>query len=257
VKLLLQQGMSPHSKDKEGRTPLHIGVSKLAGLQEIPRRLSGRVDPPHEETIVYLLLEVERDTPITDDVLCAASEIYDEETRTNILEKMLPRAESHYFPEHAFRLLIKASRSSFPDGGGFMQKLLDEKRIRHITTSMLAVAKRPEMVTKLLDYDTTYKITTETLDALFGPHQYHSRQVVKLLLTRDESFMPGTSNVMAVLKQKYTDLLLESPEDKKFHVLEMMFSRNSQLHVTEDMLMVTEQAEDREVLANIRRRMEA
>lgn len=241
VKLLLQYGMSPHLKDKKGMTPLHVSISRLAS--RYPRLPVNDVDPLHEEVIVHLLLDTESQTSITDDIFCAASKIGDEKARTKVLQKMLSRAESHYFPEDAFQSLIEASNFSIHDGGGFIRSFLDNKRIQHITTSMLAVSERLEMITKLLDYDPSYKITAATLKAFPYHSRLNSREVTDLLLKRDKSFMPSNSDIMAVLKESY---IPQSQKDTR--ILETMFSRNSELRVIEDMFIEVQHKEDLRVL---------
>jgi ankyrin repeat protein len=217
VKLLLRHGISPYSKNEQGKSLLHVSVSKLARSIKSARRLFGHIDPSHEQTIFHLLFEAGPQASITDVILYAASQIKDEETRTKVLQKMLPKGESHYFPDEAFRLLIKASHGGDQDGGEFVDKLLDEKHIRHITTPMLAVAESPKMVTTLLDFDPTYKITAGTLDAALDHARFHARKVVKLLLKRGESFKPSNFNVLAVLKQLDNDRSRKLPQHQEMH----------------------------------------
>jgi ankyrin repeat protein/predicted nucleic acid-binding protein len=248
VKLLLQHGIWPHSKDTKGMTPLHISVGNLARIDRYRLPCPGDVnpDPTQEEIIVHVLLEARPQISITDDIFCAASRIHDDVTRTKILQKMLPRAESHYFPEDAFKSLVKNYKTYDEVGSSFIQKLLNERRIRQITTSMLAVVQYSEMLAKLLDYDPTYKITTQTLDA-FSNHR-ELREVFRILLKRDESIMPSSSHILAVLMEEYLVPDYRSSQDKEIHILEMMFSCNTQLRVTEDMFIAVRHAEDLEVL---------
>ena len=66
VKLSLKHGLSPSSKDKEGRISLRISVGKLANPWKFARRVYDHVGPSYDGTIVNVLLEVGSQAPISD-----------------------------------------------------------------------------------------------------------------------------------------------------------------------------------------------
>ena len=249
VKLLLHHGVDIQKKNDNGDTPLRVSLAKLAKINDNFRSTSSTAERPHEDVIANLLLDADTTTVMTDEDFIAAAEIKSEDSRTRILQKMIPRAESAYFPEDAYISLIKHSRYSYGSSKTLVQQLLDEKRIQRITTRILAAVENVETMTTLLDYDPTYTITPETLDSVGGSTGIYNRDMTSLLLERDESVVPLESNVLTVLKQSYINSHIRRSADKnKPHVLEVMFSRNPQLKITEDMFIAVLHPEDLEIL---------
>lgn len=243
VKMLLTHEADPVAKNGSGNTPLGIVLAKLATVDPWDP------EPSDQETIVNLILDADTMSKASDQALTIAAGIKIIDVRQRILKKLLARLESPLFPEDAFISLLQ--RPEYPSRAeqSITEQLLNEKRILRVTTRMLAAAEGVRTIERLLDYDPAYRITADTLDAVGGGGIRHVQECMRTLLVRDSSVIPTEANILTVLRHGSSRSLRVTGEtNEEPHLLEVMFSRNPELRVTEDMLNAVESPGDLVIL---------
>lgn len=180
VKMFLDDEPDFTVRDIRGRTALQICLENLTAADKGRFFHYNNTKPVHW-TILNTVLQSDKTRAIQDSELIEAAKLQGEKARTRILDALLARSQSQYFPDEAFIHLLKHDHFGADPGEetGLFVRLLAEKKIEHITDKMIAAADRVQTVKRLLDYDPSYQITATTLANAKYPQ---SHLVRKLLL---------------------------------------------------------------------------
>jgi hypothetical protein len=183
------------------------------------------------------------------DELVAVIEIADSRFQTTLMDRVLASTEQHKIPEESFIRLLQIRDRKFVRVfyGKILGQILDKRAVTLVTTAMLASAYNVATLTLLLDYDPLYVVTSATIDA-FDAKWDDFRDCVEALLLRDPSLYPTESQVCKVLTAKERQHSRSVEDDEKIHVLDLMFSRNASLNVTQEMLETVRDPGDLKVL---------
>jgi ankyrin repeat protein len=237
---LLDLGCEPGKADREGKTALQISLDKLRSPWKAPS---------DQARIVHMLMDADARPILSADELVAVIEIADSRFQTTLMDRVLASTEQHKISEESFIRLLQIRDRKFVRVfyGKILGQILDKRAVTLVTTAMLASAYNVATLTLLLDYDPLYVVTSATIDA-FDAKWDDFRDCVEALLLRDPSLYPTESQVCKVLTAKERQHSRSVEDDEKIHVLDLMFSRNASLNVTQEMLETVRDPGDLKVL---------
>jgi hypothetical protein len=192
-----------------------------------------------------LLLDSNTTNEISDQELVAATRIEDASIRERVLDSMVSRAASPYFPEEGLIQLLHHDRyteySTIP-------KLLQHRKIKEIPIRVLLAAENEMSIKKLVAYDPRYNLTPADLDAAMAKIPYRGtlliEKVVELILRGNNTINVSESDILAALR---LGDIYSSVEDRP-HIVKMMFDRSEGLKTTEEMLKAAWRFRDLDVL---------
>ncbi|GAD99790.1 hypothetical protein AOR_1_288124 [Paecilomyces variotii No. 5] len=241
VKALLDSGVPSTATAADGQTALQLALAKVASLG--PRDLSGAISD--EEDILNLLLDTNTTSQISDQELVAATQIEDDRIRERVLNIMIARAASPFFPEEGLIRLLYHDRYGEHSA---IQKLMQHRKIQEIPIRVMLAAKNMISIKKLVAYDPRYNVTPAALDATMTENAYRHifsiEKVVELLLRENGTINVSESDVLAALRLNNS----YSTEEDRPHIVKTMFDRNERLRTTEEMLKAVRTPRDLDVL---------
>ncbi|KAJ9263161.1 hypothetical protein DTO195F2_3139 [Paecilomyces variotii] len=194
-----------------------------SGVQPTAMAADGAISV--EEDILNLLLDANTTSQISDQELVAATQIEDDRIRERVLDILIPRAASSYFPEEGLH-----------------------RKMQEIPIRVILAAQNMRSIKRLVAYDPKYKITPAALDATMPKnafrHRLHVEKVVELLLRESNTINVSESDVLAALRLKNS----YPTEEDQPHIVKMMFDYNERLTTTEEMLKAVRTPRDLDVL---------
>lgn len=249
VKALLDSGVHSTATTAGGQTALQLALEKLA---DAVLRFSYRsyedlsVTTRDEEEILNLLLGANITKEISDQELVAATQIADYRIRERVLDIMISRAVSPYFPEEGFIQLLHHAR--FMEHSSAIEMLLQHRKIQEIPIRVVLAAKNMRYIKKLVAYDPKYSVAPAALDATMTKDRYgntfHIEKVVELLLRENNTINVSESDILAALKLENSYFNKEEGP----HIVKMMFDRSNRLTTTEEMLKAVRTPRDLDIL---------
>lgn len=244
VKALVDSGVQSTATDADGHTALQLSLVSLASPgHRFPSRSPGASGD--KKGILILLLEANITNQISDQEIVAATEIEDGALRERVLDLMIPRAVSLYFPEGG---LIRLLCNDRPLDHGAIPKLLQQRKIKEIPIRVILAVKNMTSVERLVAYDPYYRMTLSALDDTTTDYGYgdsiHREKVVELLLRENDTIHVSESDILAALRLKNS----YSTEEDQPDIVRMMFDRNEKLKATDEMLKAVQTPRDLEVL---------
>jgi ankyrin repeat protein len=231
---LLELGHKPGTADSNGRTALKISLNRFRSRWEVPA--------DDQTRLAHMLMDAGTRPILSADELVAVTEIKDSRFRSTLVDRFLASTEQHKIPEESFiHFLQNRDRD-------MLQRILDKKAVTSVTTGILASVDDADTLKLLLKYDPSYVVTSATIDAIQPGLAGDTREMVETLLLRSPSLRPTESQVCKILA--VTDKSWDSDEEENegVHLLDLMFSRNQDLSVTEVMLETVLNPEDLRVL---------
>ncbi|KAJ9405424.1 hypothetical protein DTO045G8_6827 [Paecilomyces variotii] len=243
VKALLDSGVQSTATAADGQTALQLSLVRVASMG---LRLSCRSEAiSDEEDILNLLLDANTTSQISDQELVAATQIEDDRIRERVLDIMIARAASPYFPEEGLIRLLYHDRYREHSA---IQKLLQHRKIQEIPIRVILAAQNMISIKRLAAYDPKYNITPAALDATMTKNAYshslHIEKVVELLLRENNTINVSESDVLAALRLGNS----YSTAEGQPHIVKMMFDYNETLTTTEEMLKAVRTPRDLDVL---------
>jgi ankyrin repeat protein len=222
---LLELGYRPDTEDSERRTPLKIALAKLGRTYDVL---------PNTERIVHILMDADTRPILSADELQAAASVTSSPVQDRILDRILDNiitsVPQYKMPEESIIRLLETQKCT-----SFIEKLLDKKAVTPITTAMLASVYDVEIFPLLLEYDPSYVVTSATIDAIQTGRKEDANEMVEMLFLRSTSLQPTESQMCRAVAAERSYNSEYSQPDKPC-LLDLMFTRNSDLHVTQDML---------------------
>jgi ankyrin repeat protein len=160
-----------------------------------------------------------------------------------IVDRILASMGTHKIPEENIISLLKTGTRT-----PFIKQLLDKKAVTPVTAAMLASAEAPDRLKLLLEYDLSYVVTSLTIDAIQPRFSRHTKEMMEMLLLRNPSLRPTESQVCKYLEITDNSREFHGEENEGMHLLDLMFSRNPDLSVTQVMLETVRTPGDLRVL---------
>jgi ankyrin repeat protein len=265
IRLLHTYGYNCNTRDASGQTALNFRLVNLA------KKSHNFWIPPGADTVVNTFLQGEPEAVVHAEDLTAACGIKYEKVRDNLLRALLRRSQLTAFPADGFAQLVRSSTGDSVGPGTLARLILNENRVTALTSEILAAANKAKTVATLLDYHPSYVIDSSSLDDVGKWHdeedtdeedhgsQYLSdgerRKSVDLLFRRNSHVIPSEANVrraLVVVQDQYIKSRREEYEKSEQptpeNLIAMMFKRNTDLTVTEEMLTIVLDAEDLKAL---------
>jgi hypothetical protein len=268
IRLLHTYGYNCNTRDVSGQTALNLRLVNLA------KRSYNFWIPPGADTVIHTLLQAEPEAVVYAEDLTAACRIKYRKVRDNLLRALLRRSQLTVFPADGFAQLVRASVGDSVGPGTLARLILNGNGVTALTNKILAAAHKTKTVATLLDYYPAYVIDSDSLDDVGRWHddkiededtdedyelQYSSdgerREAMNLLFCRNSHVIPSEANVRRALvvvqdqlskfrRTRYEESEQPTPEN----LIDMMFRRNTNLKVTEEMLTTVLDAEDLKAL---------
>jgi ankyrin repeat protein len=248
VKALLESGVQPTATASDGRTALQFALEKVAASCDpwsLRRHANLSTEVLNAEMILNLLLNANGISGISDQELVAATQIEAQEIRERILEIMIPRTISPYFPEEGLIQLLQKRRYG---GDNLIEQLLQHRKIKEISIRVLLAVPDRRSIRPFLAYDTRYEATLAALDAKRsnsnGKQGFGSEMTVEQLLRESITIDVSESDVLAALRLRASRFA----ENDQPNIVELMFDRDEKLKTTEEMLKAVQTTRDLDVL---------
>jgi ankyrin repeat protein len=264
IRLLHNYGYNCNTRDASGQTALNFRLVNLAN------RSHNFWIPPGADTVVTTLLKGEPEAVVYAEDLTAACGIKYEKVRDNLLRALLRRSQLTTFPADGFAQLVRSSTSDSVGPGTLARLILNENRVTALTSEILAAAHKAKTVATLLDYHPAYVIDSSSLDDVGRWHDEsvededtdeedhgdgERRKSMDLLFRRNSHVIPSEANVrraLVVVQDQYIKSRREEYEKSEQptpeNLIDMMFKRNTDLTVTEEMLTIVLDSEDLKAL---------
>lgn len=258
VEVLLTRGYNFALKNGDGQSALTVCLEQLTHGHAVSRDAS--------VAIAHTLLERDVEATVSAEDIVVACSIAVGAEQNAILETLFARWEPFHIPEEGVIRLLSAELPWHGSADTVMpwQKVLDERRIEKVTTNLFAGVDHVDVLTKLLDYDQSY-VCADTID-LVGTRLrgYHGQSL--LTNNYDQSHIfgldtidfdevppcdssgPSVLNCIKELLDLYPELLPTGSNILRVlnvaasydasHILNLLFTHNPALMVTERMLRV-------------------
>ncbi|RAO66679.1 uncharacterized protein BHQ10_002691 [Talaromyces amestolkiae] len=248
VKALLDSGVQSAATPADGQTALQLALAKFNYLS-VSYRTHEDVMTGDEEEILNLLLDSNTTKKISDQDLIAATQIQDDSIRERVLDIMISRAISPYFPEEGLIQLLHHDRyHDRYNEHSTIEKLLQDHRIQEIPIRVLLAAGNIDSIKMLVAYDPKYNTAPAAFDATMTEGRYGPElcieKVVELLLYENEAIDVSESDILAALRLRSGF----SFQVDRSHILKIMFENNPELRITEEMLKAVQTTHDLDLL---------
>lgn len=176
------------------------------------------------------------------DELIAVTEIDDLRFRSELMDRILAsmEMEQHKIPEESFIRLLHTRDDKI------IRRILDKNVVTGVTTAMLASAYDLDTMSRVLEYDPSYAVTSATIDAIQTKRKKDARDMVETLLLRSPSLQPTESQVCRALAAENS--YARYAQHEKPRLLDLVFTRDPDFLVTQEMLEAVCYAPDLAVL---------
>jgi ankyrin repeat protein len=247
VSKLLNLGHKPGTTDKNGKTALQISLDELgknAFNFVFDKLKSSSKTPSDHERIVRLLIDADERPMLSTsemDQMVAVTNLTDSALQSMLMDRIVASMKQARDSEKSFIRLIRSQNRNI------LQRILDKKAILSITTAMLASAYDVDTLAMLLEYDPSYVVTSATIDAVqTGRNRDDTKEMTEMLLLRSPSLQLTESQVCRALAAKFS--YRRYSQHEKPRLLDLMFTRNPDFRVTQEMLETVRDPTDLAVL---------
>jgi ankyrin repeat protein len=234
VSKLLDLGHKPGTVDSEGKTALQISLDELrknASKFLFDKLNSSSKTVSDQARIVHLLMDAEERPILSTGELVAVTEIWDSRCRNSLMDRILASMGQHKIPEETFIHLLHTRDLEI------IKQMLNKHALTSVSTTILTSAYDVDTLVLLLEYDPSYVVTSATIDAVqiqTERHRYDTQGMTGLLLLHSPSLQLTESQMCRALAAGGSYRRYSQPE--KPGLLDLMFSRNPDLRVTQEML---------------------
>ncbi|CAI7623274.1 unnamed protein product [Penicillium glandicola] len=234
VRAFLEHGADINANGSESESPLSALLSS---------NMTSYMPTIAEDTLEILLQTGTNLKVRPVDLILAVT--VDDECGSELREELTERLLNHDPEVQVKAELIKHAAESHGSGNteNRLAMLLHRSGGIYVTDDILKAASSPEILQVLLRHTPRCEVTEAVFETF--AEEPLGNDYVKALLEEDLSVIPTTAVMQGLLETQFRP---EEGDPEFNNILEMLFDRNPNIDVTEEMLAATRNSEEREIL---------